>query len=129
MFGSWTISGALLLKSGTPFPVFAGSDAPGFGNVDGENGDRVHVALGHACFVECPPDDRDYEALVVPRCQLRDHASVKHVHVLGRHDRRRQRAFDRNRRGGVVTRRFDAEHRGPFAAEWHAKCPVYGRWR
>lgn len=42
-FGSWGISSVLLLKSGTPFPVFSGSDAPGFGNVDGEYGDRVHV--------------------------------------------------------------------------------------
>lgn len=41
--GSWSISSALLLKNGTPFSVFAGSDAPGFGNVDGENGDRIHV--------------------------------------------------------------------------------------
>jgi hypothetical protein len=29
-----------LLKSGTPFTVFTGSDAPGFGNVDGTPGDR-----------------------------------------------------------------------------------------
>ena len=43
VLGSWTISGALLMKTGTPFPVFAGSDAPGFGNVDGENGDRVNI--------------------------------------------------------------------------------------
>jgi hypothetical protein len=43
VFGSWEVSGALLMKTGTPFPAFAGSDAPGFGNVDGENGDRVHI--------------------------------------------------------------------------------------
>jgi len=40
---SWSVSSALLLKTGTPFQPFSGSDAPGFGNVDGENGDRVHI--------------------------------------------------------------------------------------
>ncbi len=39
----WTVSAVQLVKSGTPFTVFAGSDAPGFGNVDGESGDRVNV--------------------------------------------------------------------------------------
>lgn len=43
VFGSWRIGGILLLKSGTPFSVVSGSDAPGFGNVDGANGDRPHI--------------------------------------------------------------------------------------
>jgi hypothetical protein len=33
----------LLLKSGTPFTVDSGSDGPGFGNVDGTNGDRPNI--------------------------------------------------------------------------------------
>ncbi len=36
----WTFSSIVLLKSGTPFSVTAGSDAPGLGNVDGNGGDR-----------------------------------------------------------------------------------------
>ena len=36
----WTLSTITLLKSGTPFTVQAGSDGPGFGNVDGRRGDR-----------------------------------------------------------------------------------------
>jgi hypothetical protein len=32
-----------LLKNGTPFSVESGSDAPGFGNVDGTSGDRPNV--------------------------------------------------------------------------------------
>ena len=32
-----------LLKQGTPFTVNAGSDAPGFGNVDGNGGDRPNL--------------------------------------------------------------------------------------
>lgn len=39
----WNLSGVLLLKNGTPFNVESGSDGPGFGNVDGQGGDRVHI--------------------------------------------------------------------------------------
>ncbi len=43
LFGGWEISTVTLLKTGTPFTVQAGSDGPGFGNVDGAIGDRPHV--------------------------------------------------------------------------------------
>lgn len=36
----WTFSAVNLIKQGTPFTVVAGSDAPGYGNVDGNGGDR-----------------------------------------------------------------------------------------
>jgi hypothetical protein len=36
----WHISGVFLAKTGLPFTVNTGSDGPGFGNVDGSNGDR-----------------------------------------------------------------------------------------
>ena len=39
LFGAWQLSSVLLFKSGTPFSVLAGSDAPGFGNVDGSQSD------------------------------------------------------------------------------------------
>ncbi|MDW8355094.1 MAG: TonB-dependent receptor [Bryobacterales bacterium] len=39
----WQLSGAALFKTGTPFTLYAGSDAPGFGNVDGGPGDRPHI--------------------------------------------------------------------------------------
>jgi len=41
--GGWTTTGILLLKNGTPFTLLAGSDAPGFGNVDGIGNDRPNV--------------------------------------------------------------------------------------
>jgi hypothetical protein len=41
--GSWTFSGVLLAKTGTPFNVLSGSDAPGFGNVDGSGNDRPNL--------------------------------------------------------------------------------------
>ena len=40
---NWTVSGTTILRSGTPFSVFTGSDSPGRGNVDGENGDRPNI--------------------------------------------------------------------------------------
>ena len=43
LFGGWEFSTVSLLKTGTPFTVQAGSDGPGFGNVDGASGDRPHV--------------------------------------------------------------------------------------
>jgi hypothetical protein len=41
--GRWEASGVWLEKSGTPFEVQTGSDGPGAGNVDGQNGDRPHL--------------------------------------------------------------------------------------
>ncbi|MBI1897599.1 MAG: hypothetical protein HYS04_13900, partial [Acidobacteria bacterium] len=39
----WQISGSALLKSGTPLTLYIGSDAPGFGNVDGGPSDRPNI--------------------------------------------------------------------------------------
>ncbi|HEU0123490.1 MAG TPA: TonB-dependent receptor [Bryobacteraceae bacterium] len=41
--GSWDLSGVWLVKTGTPFSIVTGSDAPGFGNVDGDQGDRPNI--------------------------------------------------------------------------------------
>jgi hypothetical protein len=41
--GGWVLSSILLVKSGTPFYVQTGSDAPGFGNVDGNGNDRPNL--------------------------------------------------------------------------------------
>lgn len=40
---NWQISGSHLWKKGTPYTIFIGSDAPGFGNVDGSTSDRPHI--------------------------------------------------------------------------------------
>jgi hypothetical protein len=42
-WGGWNFSGILLMKSGTPFTVVSGSDSPGYGNVDGNGGDRPNL--------------------------------------------------------------------------------------
>lgn len=39
----WQISGANMWKKGTPLTLYIGSDAPGFGNVDGGGGDRPNI--------------------------------------------------------------------------------------
>jgi hypothetical protein len=39
----WRMSGVFVAKSGTPFSVITGSDAPGYGNVDGVSGDRPNL--------------------------------------------------------------------------------------
>ncbi len=41
--GRWGLFAVALSKSGTPFQVTAGSDAPGYGNVDGVSMDRPNV--------------------------------------------------------------------------------------
>ncbi|MBI3684034.1 MAG: hypothetical protein HY235_26985 [Acidobacteria bacterium] len=43
LFGRWVLSAIWLGKTGMPFTVISGSDGPGYGNVDGANGDRVHL--------------------------------------------------------------------------------------
>ncbi|MDX1984651.1 MAG: TonB-dependent receptor, partial [Bryobacteraceae bacterium] len=39
----WQWTGNVLLKSGTPLTLYVGSDAPGFGNVDGGASDRPNI--------------------------------------------------------------------------------------
>jgi len=41
--GGWQLAGVTLVKSGTPLTLFVGSDAPGFGNVDGGPSDRPNI--------------------------------------------------------------------------------------
>ena len=41
--GGWQISGSSLIKTGTPLTLYVGSDAPGFGNVDGGPSDRPNI--------------------------------------------------------------------------------------
>ncbi len=41
--GGWNLSAVVLLKTGTPFNVLSGSDAPPFGNADGSSNDRPNL--------------------------------------------------------------------------------------
>jgi hypothetical protein len=43
LLDGWQASGVSLLKQGTPYTLYVGSDAPGFGNVDGGPSDRPSI--------------------------------------------------------------------------------------
>ena len=43
LLNNWQISGVAMIKSGTPLTLYVGSDAPGFGNVDGSASDRPNI--------------------------------------------------------------------------------------
>lgn len=43
LLGNWKISGATVYRTGGWFDISTSSDAPGFGNVDGEDGDRPNI--------------------------------------------------------------------------------------
>lgn len=43
VLNDWQVSGVSMLKTGTPLSLFVGSDAPGFGNVDGGPSDRPSI--------------------------------------------------------------------------------------
>lgn len=43
ILGGWQTTGVLLLKTGTPFTIDTGSDARGFGNLDGQSNDRPNL--------------------------------------------------------------------------------------
>jgi hypothetical protein len=43
LVSGWQVSGATLIKTGTPLTLYVGSDAPGFGNVDGSASDRPNI--------------------------------------------------------------------------------------
>ena len=67
--GGWELSSILLFKTGTPFIIYTGSDAPGFGNIDGAVGDRPNLVdpsiLGRRI------DHPDTAKLLLPRSAFR----------------------------------------------------------
>ncbi len=43
LLAGWEFNSVVLVKTGTPFILYSGSDGPGFGNVDGAMGDRPSI--------------------------------------------------------------------------------------
>jgi len=103
--GRWTLSGVLMLKSGLPFTVNAGSDGPGYGNVDGNGGDRPNLLdpsiLGRSI------DNPDTSRALLPRTAFSYMAPTDLAGNLGR---------DTFRRGGyrnvnaALVRRWTLPH-------------------
>lgn len=86
----WRFSSVFLAKTGLPFTVISGSDGPGFGNVDGANGDRPNLLdpsiLGRSI------GDPDRSRALLPRSAFA---------FIGPAERRGNLGFNTFRRGGV----------------------------
>ena len=52
ILGGWEISGNTTYKTGTPTHIHTGSEAPGYGNVDGAGGDRPNI-LNQSIIGKC----------------------------------------------------------------------------
>ncbi len=65
LFGGWQISGTTIFQSGTTFHPHTGSDAPGFGNVDGQTSDRPNIL--NPDILGTSPDDPDTSQLIFDR--------------------------------------------------------------
>ena len=61
----WNLSAVALVKTGTPFNVVSGSDGPGYGNVDGNGGDRPNLV--DASVLGRTISDPDTSRLLLPR--------------------------------------------------------------
>ncbi|MDE0625675.1 MAG: TonB-dependent receptor [Bryobacterales bacterium] len=108
LLGNWTLSTVTLVKSGTPFTVRAGSDGPGFGNIDGRLGDRPTVVdssvLGR---VIGSPDTSES---LLPRSAFRFmNAPAEQAGSLGRNTFRKGKIANVN---ASLSRRF------PIRSEW-----------
>lgn len=98
---NWQIAGVVLAKSGTPFTLFSGSDAPGFGNVDGTTGDRPSIIdpsiLGRTI------GDPDTAPLILSRDKFRFPTVEEGRGNLGRNTLRKARIANWN---AAVTKTF-----------------------
>jgi hypothetical protein len=65
VIGSWNISAVVLVKTGIPFNVASGSDGPGYGNVDGNGGDRPNSV--DSSILGRTVGDPDTSRLLLPR--------------------------------------------------------------
>ena len=93
-FGQWQLSSIVLLKSGTPFMLQAGSDGPGVGNVDGTSSDRPSLVdpsvLGRTI------DDPDTSTATLPREAFGFPAPTARTGNLGRNTFRKDGIWNVN---------------------------------
>lgn len=67
--GGWELFSILLMKTGTPFILYTGSDGLGFGNIDGSMGDRP--TLVDASILGRRIDHPDTSTTLLPRSAFR----------------------------------------------------------
>ncbi len=94
LFGGWQLSSVLLAKTGTPFTVEAGSDAPGFGNVDGQSSDSP--ILLDPSILGRSVDHPDTSAAQLPRSAFQFIRPTDRRGNLGRNTFRRDGIFNVN---------------------------------
>lgn len=92
--GSWQMTGVLLLKSGSPFTVQAGSDGPGIGNVDGAVNDRPNLIDPSVLGAKANHPDTSQAAL--PRSAFAFESSNQLSGNLGRNTFRKDGVFNVN---------------------------------
>jgi hypothetical protein len=105
----WRVSGVFLAKTGLPFTVITGSDGPGFGNVDGSNGDRPNVidpsVLGRSI------DNPDTSRVRLPHSAFTFIAPGQSRGNLG---------FNTFRRGGIRNLNAALARTWTLHSDWHA---------
>ena len=101
VFGGWQLSSIMLLKSGPPFTLRAGSDGANVGNVDGVSRDRPNIIdpsiLGNSV------DNPDRSTQQMPRSAFSFIAPTERAGTLGRNSFRKDGVFNIN---AALSRRF-----------------------
>lgn len=72
----WEFSGTTVFQSGTPFHFHTGSDAPGFGNVDGERQDRPNLLDPSILGISIDDPDTSAAVIGVDTCRQVSSAGV-----------------------------------------------------
>lgn len=92
--GGWETTGVMLLKTGTPFTLDTGSDAPGFGNLDGSGSDRPNVV--DPSVLGAKIDHPDTAAQLLPRAAFSFPTIDQSSGNLGRNTFRKDGIFNVN---------------------------------
>lgn len=99
--GGWQTTGVVLLKTGTPFTIDTGSDAPGFGNLDGQGSDRPNLI--DPSVLGAKLDHPDQSRQLLPKSAFAFPTLDQPTGNLGRNVFRRDGIFNVN---VAVSRRF-----------------------
>jgi hypothetical protein len=92
--GGWQATGVMLLKTGTPFTIDTGSDARGFGNLDGSGIDRPNVV--DPTVLGAKVDHPDYAQQALPRTAFSFPTLDQNSGNLGRNTFRKDGIFNVN---------------------------------
>lgn len=97
----WQIAGVNLWKKGTPLTLYMGSDAPGYGNVDGGPSDRPHIV--DPGILGATADHPNSAPLLIRRDRFATLVPGEARGSLGRNTFRKARIWNWN---AAVTRQF-----------------------